>query len=91
MHEFYFPSLHLPSTTEERAQKYTKKQMQLRSPRLILTTPPDLCLESTLDRIDRPSRAARLTGHEEDTVFLGEEGVGRLASLASDVFDCQKN
>ena len=86
MHEFYFLSP-LPPTTEKRAQKYTKKQMQLRSPRLILTTPPDLCLESTLDRIDRPSRAARLTGHEEDTVFFREECIRGFTRFARHVFN----
>ena len=58
--------------------------------RLVFASLSDLCLETGLDRVDWSPWTARFAGHEEDTVFLGEEGVGRLASLASDVFDWQK-
>ena len=57
------------------------------SARLVFASLPDLRLETGLDRVHGPSRAARLAGHEEYTVLLREEGVGRLARLAGDVFD----
>lgn len=57
------------------------------SARLVLAALPDLRLETALDGVDGPSGAARFAGHEEDTVFFGEEGVGRFAGFAGDVFD----
>ena len=58
------------------------------SARLVFASLPDLRLETGLDRVDGPSRAARLARHEEYTVLLRKERVRRLARLAGDVLDC---
>ena len=55
---------------------------------LVLASLPDLGLETALDRINRASGPARLARHEEDTILLREERVGRFACFASDVFHC---
>lgn len=58
-----------------------------RSASLVFASPPDLSLETGLNRVDGPPGSARLAGHEEYTVLLREERIRRLARLASDVFD----
>ena len=58
------------------------------SARLVFASLPNLRLETGLDRVDGPSRAARLARHEEYTVLLRKERVRRLARLAGDVLDC---
>jgi hypothetical protein len=55
--------------------------------RLVLTSLPDLSLESTLDGVDTSSTSTRLAGHEEDTIFFCQECVGRFAGFARHVFD----
>ena len=55
---------------------------------LVFASPPNLRLETGLDRVDGPPGPARLAGHEKYTVFFREERIRRLACLASDVFDC---
>lgn len=58
------------------------------SARLVLASPPDLRLETGLDRVDGAPRPARLARHEEDTVLLREDRVRGFARLARNVFDC---
>ena len=57
------------------------------STRLVFASLPDLRLETGLDRVDGPSRAARLARHEEYTVLLRENSVWRFARLAGHVLD----
>lgn len=47
----------------------------------------NLGLETGLDSANGPLGAARLAGHEVQTVLLGQDRVGGLARLASDVFN----
>ena len=54
---------------------------------LILTPLPNLGLEPTLNRVNRPPRPAALARNKEDSVLLGEERVRRFAGLAGDVLD----
>ena len=55
--------------------------------RLVLATPADLGLETAFDRVDRAARSTGLAGHEEDTILLRKQRVGRFTRLARDVLD----
>ena len=55
---------------------------------LILTSLPNLRLKSTLDSINWSPTPTRLTGHEEDTVFLRKKRIWWFTGFAGDVFDC---
>ena len=57
------------------------------STRLVFASPPDLRLETSLDSGNGTSRPAGLARHEENTVLLAEERVGRFAGLACHIFD----
>ncbi len=57
-------------------------------PRLCFTSATDLCLESSLDCIDRPTGLARVACYEVDTIVLAKRSIRSFASFASHIFVC---
>ena len=69
----------------DRLQHPSRRGRSSQSARLVFASPPHLRLETGLDRGDGTPRPAGLARHEEDTVLLAEERVGRFARLARNV------